>query len=78
MFVGKVRSLTKSGAPERYLANVGSGLTCKGRLAKDKHSSLLQKFVNYGQKRFIALAHGLRINLCFELTLGEQEDVIME
>jgi hypothetical protein len=28
------------------------------RLAKDKHSSFLQIFVNYGQKSFITLAPG--------------------
>jgi hypothetical protein len=28
------------------------------RLAKDKHSSSLQKFVNYGRKIFIGLAPG--------------------
>jgi hypothetical protein len=27
-------------------------------LARDKHTSLLQKFVNYGQKRFITLGPG--------------------
>ncbi len=29
-------------------------------LARDKHSSLLRKSVNYGQKRFITLAPGLQ------------------
>jgi hypothetical protein len=29
-------------------------------LARDKHSSLLWKFVNYGQKSFITLAPGGR------------------
>jgi hypothetical protein len=29
--------------------------------ARDKHSSLLRKFVNYGQKSFITLAPGLRV-----------------
>jgi hypothetical protein len=28
-------------------------------LDRDKHSSLLQKFVNYGQKSFITLASGV-------------------
>jgi hypothetical protein len=28
------------------------------KLARDKHSGLLQKFVNYGQKSFITLAPG--------------------
>ncbi len=30
-------------------------------LARDKHSSLLPKFVNYGQKSFITSATGLTI-----------------
>jgi hypothetical protein len=38
--VGVVRSLPKSGAPERYIE----------RPVRDKYSSLLQKFVNFGQK----------------------------
>jgi hypothetical protein len=29
------------------------------KLAKDKHSSLLRKFVNYGQKGFITLGPGV-------------------
>jgi hypothetical protein len=38
-------------------SRAGSGLTCKHktrleRLAKDKHSSLLRKYVNYGCKKF--------------------------
>jgi hypothetical protein len=42
-------------------SRVGSGLTRKNetrlkRLARDKHSSLLRKSVNYGQKGFITLA----------------------
>ncbi len=42
---------------------VGSGLTHKKctrleRLAREKHSSLLQKSVNYGCKSFIAQASG--------------------
>jgi hypothetical protein len=46
-----------SRAPERCFTRVGSGLTCKHytrleRLARDKHSSLLQKFVTYGRKKF--------------------------
>jgi hypothetical protein len=30
------------------------------RLARDKHSSLLRAFVNYGQKSFIILGKGFR------------------
>ncbi len=55
--VGEARSLPQSGATERWFTWVGSGLTCNhytrmDRLARDKHSSLLRKFVNYGQKKF--------------------------
>ncbi len=37
---------------------------CQTKLEKhasEKHSSLLRKFVNYGQKSFITLAPGLRV-----------------
>ncbi len=48
MFVGKARSLTKSGTHERE----GSCITCEyyirlERLARDKHSSLIGTFLNY-------------------------------
>ncbi len=57
MFVGEARSLPLSGAPERWFTQVGSSLTHKyqtrlERLNRDKHSSLLQKSVSYGQKKF--------------------------
>ncbi len=57
MFEGKARSLPKSGAPERYLNQVRCSLTCKHytgmeRLARNKHSSFLQTFVNYTCKKF--------------------------
>ncbi len=57
MFVGKARGLPWSGAPVRCLIWIGSGFTCKHetmleRLTRDKHSSLLQKSVNYGRKKF--------------------------
>ncbi len=44
--------LPKSGAPERCITLVGSGLTCKywtklERLPKDKNSNLLRTLVNY-------------------------------
>jgi hypothetical protein len=46
MFVGKARSLAKSGTPERCYTCIGSGLTPKHKTrleshAWDKHSSLL-------------------------------------
>jgi hypothetical protein len=52
MFVGKARSTPKSGALERCFSRVDSSLSHKHqtkvkRLAGDKHSSLLQTFVNY-------------------------------
>ncbi len=57
MFVGKARSLPYSAAPESYATWGGSGLTYKPytrleRLAREKHSSFLRKFVNYGRKKF--------------------------
>jgi hypothetical protein len=33
------------------------------RIARDKHSSLLRKFVNYGQKKFYNIGH--RKKMCF-------------
>jgi hypothetical protein len=44
-------------SPKRCFTRVGSGLTRKHetklvRLARDKCSSLLRKFVNYGRKKF--------------------------
>jgi hypothetical protein len=44
LFVGKARSLSLSGTPEKSFASVGSRLTCKHytileRLARDKHSA---------------------------------------
>jgi hypothetical protein len=66
IIVGEARSLTLSGAPERCFTWVGSGITRKyynrlERLARDKHSSLLHKFANYGQKSFITLGSGPKI-----------------
>jgi hypothetical protein len=60
IFVIKVRSLPQSGAPERSFIHVGSDDTRKywtrlERLARDKHSSLLQILINYGYKRFMTL-----------------------
>ncbi len=49
LFVGKAVSLPLSGAPKRL-----------ERLVKDKHSSLLQNFVNYEEKSFITLGSGRR------------------
>jgi hypothetical protein len=56
MFVGKARNLPWSGALERCFTQVGSSLTCKHKIrlekfTRDKHSSLLEKFVNYSPKK---------------------------
>jgi hypothetical protein len=61
MFVDKAKSLPQSGPPKRYFTQVSSCLTLKHqtrleRLARDKHSSLLRKIVNYGRKSFIRFA----------------------
>jgi hypothetical protein len=57
MFVDEARSLPQSGTPERGFTLVGSGLTHKHwtrleKLARDKHSIILRKSINYGQKKF--------------------------
>jgi hypothetical protein len=56
MFVEKARSL-KPKAPKRYFTRIGSDLSHKNqtrliRFARDKHTSLSQKHVNYGRKIF--------------------------
>ncbi len=66
VFVGKARSLLLSGACERCFIHLGSSLTSKDetsleRFARDKHSSLLRKSVNYGQKSFITLGPGQNV-----------------
>ena len=77
IFVGK------AGAPERCFTREGSGLTCKHytrleKLAMDKHPSLLQKSVNYGQKSFITLAPGLKSGLMVPIkVLNELYNEIM-
>jgi hypothetical protein len=42
-------------------SRLGSWLhkTSLERLARDKHSSLLQKFVNYGRKKFYRIVPGI-------------------
>jgi hypothetical protein len=62
MFVGKVSSLPQSGEPERRFSWVGSGLTVKHetrleKLARENHSGLLQKFVNYWQENVLLYGH---------------------
>ncbi len=56
MSVRKARSLPKSGASERCFTRAGSYLTCKHwirleRPAGDRHSTLLQAFLNNGRKK---------------------------
>ncbi len=68
MFVGKVRSLSLSLAPERYSTRVGSNLTLKHQtqlegFTRNKHSSLLQKLVNYCRKSFKTLSPGMSFQL---------------
>jgi len=64
MFVGQAGAYP-SEAPFSFFTRVGSGLTHKHltrleKLAEDKHSRLLHKFVNYGQKSFITLGPRLK------------------
>jgi hypothetical protein len=47
-----------------------TGLTHKNytrlaKLARDKHLSLLRKFINYGQKSFVTLAQGVIVMKLF-------------
>jgi hypothetical protein len=51
-------------------------LTCKQcvwleRLARDKHSSLLRKFLNYGRKKFYNLALGPSVTKLFMAVIYE-------
>jgi hypothetical protein len=66
LFVGMAKSLPLSGALERCFTWVGSFRTHKHctileRLARDEHSSLLQKLVTYGRKKVYKI--GLRSRL---------------
>ena len=56
---------TLVGDPLKCFTCVGSGLTHTRleRLARDKHSSVLQTLVNYSQKSCISLRPGKRITL---------------
>ncbi len=63
MFADKDRSLPKCAMTERCSTDTGSVLTCKQqtrlqKLAVDKHSSLLRKFVNDGHKSFVTFGPG--------------------
>ncbi len=65
-------SLPQNRPPERCSNRVGSFFTNKHqtrleRLARDKHSILLQTFVNYVRKSFITSAHGFKYITLFFL-----------
>jgi hypothetical protein len=69
--VGKVRSLLLSGASKvlhsfRFQPYLQTLLLW---LAGDKHSSLLRKSVNYGQKSFITLGPGANVIKLFSISL---------
>jgi hypothetical protein len=51
MFAGKARAVYPKMEYLKYLGRVG-------RLAKNKHSSLFQAFINYARKRIITLGPG--------------------
>jgi len=76
MFVGKARSLPKNEAPERCFTWLSSSLAYKQqtrleRLARDKHSSLLQKFVIYVQKKVYSI--GAWYKLITHASLGNDK-----
>ena len=77
MFVTDKRKAGPKGAPKFRLSfRVGSWpypqhLTETERLARDKHSSLLRKFVNYTQKSFITLAPGPNVIKLFMTVIDE-------
>ena len=58
MLVGKARAYPRAAPFRCFTVGYAPGLTHLSleRLARDKHSSLLQKLINYGQKGFIGLA----------------------
>ncbi len=60
MIVGKARSLPYNAAPETWLSSrlAYKQWTRLERLARDKHSSLILKFVIYGQKFFYNIGTG--------------------
>jgi hypothetical protein len=75
MFVGK------AGAYPRVEHLVGSGLTRKHwtrleRLARDKRSSLLRKFVTYGRKNFYNIGPRVEINISMMAWLIEKPELI--
>jgi hypothetical protein len=66
MFVGKARSLPRSGVPKRCFNLVGSSLTCKHqtltrleKLDREKHYFISNIVINYGGKKLITLGLGI-------------------
>jgi hypothetical protein len=62
MFAGKVRAYPIEAPVRCFTLGQATDLANKpktilDRLARDKHSSLLQKYVNYGQKSFMKSTH---------------------
>ncbi len=71
-------SVVRPGAYHKgsFFTWVGSGLTGKNytnmeMLARDKHSSLLRTFVNYGCKSFITLGPGPNVIKLFTAAINE-------
>ncbi len=81
MFVGKARSLPQRATPDKMfhlgrLQPHSRTFIQLEKLAKDKHSSLLQKFVNYGQKKFYNIGPSytpvLDSNMSITVTYGDR------
>jgi hypothetical protein len=76
MFMVKASSLTESGVSFRCSNRIGSGPNRKHktrleRLIREKRSSILRKFVNYGCKKFITLGPGLYVLKLFTAVIYE-------
>ncbi len=64
MFEGKARSLPKSGGGSFGLALDLPRQDKSEKLARYKHCSLLQKFVNYGIKKLMTMGSDDSVFLC--------------
>ncbi len=78
--VGKARSLPQSGPSERFFTQVGYNLTCKRRLdwmsfSRDKHSSLLQTFLNYRYKNLYTILAWSQMYLYFNLAIKQEREL---
>ncbi len=74
MFADKAGSLPKSGVSEKCCSVKGSGLTRKrwarlGKFVEDKHSGLLQIFVNYHRNKFYDTDPGRTVNIIHSITI---------